>query len=299
MSSLRNAVKRITHKERQQPQARAHLGFLEKKQDYRVRAKDYHRKEQRIQHMREQASFRNPDEFYFGMTRSQVNAESGKHEKTKQAKQREFEQQVGLETVRIMKDQDLGFIRMQRQKDLAQVEKMQSSLHRLDEAVDDDTRSNKKRKHTIFVETQQEADTFDVAKHFDTVEEMAGRAYNRRRIADLHKSALEQVEHEYEDDNNQDPSQDTSNSKTKTVTKQQLATASKRAKKASKAIAKARKQSYKLLEARKLRIKAMERAEAHLVTEKLVQSKGAQRRKIAPAKDGQPAQYKWRRKRNR
>ena len=42
MSSLRNAVKRVTHKERSQPRARNHLGLLEKKKDYQRRAKDFH-----------------------------------------------------------------------------------------------------------------------------------------------------------------------------------------------------------------------------------------------------------------
>jgi hypothetical protein len=40
----------------------------------------------------------------------------------------------------------------------------------------------------------------------------------------------------------------------------------------------------------------MELAEAHLVTEKLVASRG-RKRKIREAENGKPAQYKWRRKR--
>ena len=61
MSSLRNAVKRVTHKERSQPQARAHLGLLEKKSDYKLRSKDYHRKQDRLKSMRSKAANRNPD----------------------------------------------------------------------------------------------------------------------------------------------------------------------------------------------------------------------------------------------
>ena len=83
MSSLRNAVKRITHKERAQPQARSHLGILEKKKDYRIRARDFHNKQDRIRSLREKAAQRNPDEFYFGMHRSKV--KDGKHRKTEEA----------------------------------------------------------------------------------------------------------------------------------------------------------------------------------------------------------------------
>ena len=70
MSSLRNAVKRITHKERSQPTDRQHLGLLEKKKDYRIRAADYHHKRDAIATLRKKASERNPDEFYFGMNRT-------------------------------------------------------------------------------------------------------------------------------------------------------------------------------------------------------------------------------------
>ena len=48
MSSLQNAIKRRTHKERAQPAARAKFGLLEKHKDYVERAKDFHRKENTI-----------------------------------------------------------------------------------------------------------------------------------------------------------------------------------------------------------------------------------------------------------
>jgi len=70
MSSLRNAVKRKTHKERAQPAKRRHLGLLEKKKDYLLRAKDYHRKQDRLRILREKAAMRNPDEFYKRMVNS-------------------------------------------------------------------------------------------------------------------------------------------------------------------------------------------------------------------------------------
>jgi U3 small nucleolar RNA-associated protein 11 len=66
--SFRNATKnRREHRERAQPAHRAALGPLEKKKDYRVRAKRTHLKEDILKKLREKAAMKNPDEFYFGM----------------------------------------------------------------------------------------------------------------------------------------------------------------------------------------------------------------------------------------
>jgi U3 small nucleolar RNA-associated protein 11 len=186
MSSLRNAVKRVTHKERAQPQSRKHLGHLEKKVDYKVRAKDYHRKEDKLNAMRTSAAMRNPDEFYFGMHNAEVR--DGTHRKTQLAKQKEFEEKVGLDTVRIMKNQDLSYIRMQKQQDLKKKERIQASLHFLGEERETGARSSKlkiARQHTVFVESREDAEQFSVAEHFDTLPELAGRAFNRPRLSQL------------------------------------------------------------------------------------------------------------------
>ena len=70
MSSLRNAVKRSTHKERAQPAARKHLGLLEKHSDYKKRADDYKKKTARLKTLTRKAAERNQDEFYFAMTKT-------------------------------------------------------------------------------------------------------------------------------------------------------------------------------------------------------------------------------------
>lgn len=274
-------MKRITHKERSQPQHRAHLGILEKKKDYKARAIDYHRKEDRINAARQKASFRNPDEFYFGMHNAQVS--DGKHRKTVEAKQKEFEAQIGMDTVRIMKDQDLSYVRIQKQRDAKKIERLQSSLHYIEGPSEKN--ASMKRKHTVFVDSKEDAVNFNVAKHFNTLPELAGRAFNRPRVDSLKKAALEHAGLHQDSD-----------AVPKKTTASDLALAAKQAKKVARKAAKARAAAYAEVEARTKRVAAMERAEAHLVTEKLLASKG-RKRKIQPAENGKPAVYKWRRKR--
>jgi hypothetical protein len=53
-------------------------GLLEKHKDYVLRARDYHRKQDRLTKLKRKAAFRNPDEFYFAMHSSKTKA--GVHE---------------------------------------------------------------------------------------------------------------------------------------------------------------------------------------------------------------------------
>lgn len=306
MSSLRNAVKRVTHKERSQPLARNHLGLLEKKKDYRARARNFHSKEDRIKSMRTKASQKNPDEFYFGMRKSEVR--DGAHRKTEETQQQELEEQIGPEAVRIMKDQDLTYVRMQKQKDSKKVERLQSSLHFLGGDDKDDNagtndyrddavgslssrRRKEKRKHTIFVRTKDDAENFDAAKHFDTAPELADRAFNRPRMETLlHTAKAASIRRKYVDNDDGDGAQ------YKLLTETELKLQAKIAKRTARKVAKARSSAYGEMEARTKRMAAMERAEAHLVMEKNLEGKG-RKRKVKGAEDGQPAIYKWRRKR--
>ena len=52
MSSLKNIVKTRTYRERSQPAARAKLGLLEKRKDYKLRADDFHKKEDALRTLR-------------------------------------------------------------------------------------------------------------------------------------------------------------------------------------------------------------------------------------------------------
>ena len=52
--------------------ARRQYGLLEKKKDYKLRADDFHKKEEALRRLRRKAEERNPDEFYFAMQGAQT-----------------------------------------------------------------------------------------------------------------------------------------------------------------------------------------------------------------------------------
>ncbi|KAK4673380.1 Small subunit (SSU) processome component [Podospora pseudopauciseta] len=114
MSSLRNSVQRRSHRERAQPLERAKLGLLEKKKDYQKRAKDYKKKQTVLKSLREKAAEKNEDEFYFGMmSRKSAGSSSltaGKGFDGKVAGDR-GNKAMGVDLVRLLKTQDLGYVR--------------------------------------------------------------------------------------------------------------------------------------------------------------------------------------------
>ncbi|KAJ3673887.1 hypothetical protein LUZ60_005879 [Juncus effusus] len=141
MSSLRNAIPRRAHKERSQPESRKRFGLLEKHKDYVLRAKNYHRKEETIKKLKEKAANRNPDEFYFKMINSKnVN---GIHRPKNEANK--FTQEELL----LMKTQDIGYVLQKVQSEKKKVERLNSSLHALD--------NQRPNKHVYFAEDRQEA----------------------------------------------------------------------------------------------------------------------------------------------
>ena len=76
-SAWKNVEPRRVHRERSQPKARAKLGLLEKKKDYKERAQAFHRKKDRLRALQLKAAFRNPDEFNFKMVRTQTKVRGG------------------------------------------------------------------------------------------------------------------------------------------------------------------------------------------------------------------------------
>ena len=67
MTALRHAIHRPVHLERHQVSTRAHLGLLEKKKDYKVRAKEQRKQKSYKSSLESKAYFKNPQEFYYQM----------------------------------------------------------------------------------------------------------------------------------------------------------------------------------------------------------------------------------------
>ncbi|EWM22544.1 Small-subunit processome, Utp11 [Nannochloropsis gaditana] len=137
-ASLRNAIPRKTNKERSQPAARKKFGLLEKHKDYVQRANDYKRKTKALASLREKAAFRNPDEFYFAMTKGQT--KEGVH------RVRPAEASLPHDHIALLKTQDMRYVNMKRALDVKKAEKLQAGLHFLTEEA--------ANKHTVFVDTE-------------------------------------------------------------------------------------------------------------------------------------------------
>ncbi|XP_005098547.1 probable U3 small nucleolar RNA-associated protein 11 [Aplysia californica] len=173
MSSWKKNKVQKVHRERPQPAERAHLGMLERKKDYRERAKDFHKKEDTIKKLKRKAEDRNPDEFYFNMTRTKKT--DGEHQRRESA-----EPVVTEDQKKLMASQDKRYVLFRLSKELKKIEKLKNTLHMIDS-------SQKKNKHTVFVETEKEAEEFDAAKFFDTHPAFLDRAYNRPKLDSLRK----------------------------------------------------------------------------------------------------------------
>ncbi|KAI5606631.1 putative U3 small nucleolar RNA-associated protein 11 [Silurus asotus] len=178
MSSFRKALKskQRDHKERSQPGSRKHLGLLEKKKDYKLRADDYHRKQKTLSALRKKAQDKNPDEFYYKMIKTQL--KDGVHVI------KPTNDQVTEDQKKIMRSRDIGYVEMKRVAESKKIERLKSELHLLE------AESKQKNKHVFFVDTKKQVKNFNLATHLNTVPELVNRTYNRPTLDTLVKKSI-------------------------------------------------------------------------------------------------------------
>ena len=154
--SLKNLIKTRTYRERSQPVVRQHLGLLEKHKDYVLRARDFHRKEDALQKLREKAAFRNPDEYYMKMAHTKT--EGGVHQK------RSAEQPTADDMKRFKKE-DANYLMVKQTAEARKIERLRANLHMLDAPL--------QNKHTIFVADRAQGRELDASRHGTTAVEAA------------------------------------------------------------------------------------------------------------------------------
>ncbi|XP_047454802.1 probable U3 small nucleolar RNA-associated protein 11 [Mugil cephalus] len=181
MSSFRKALKsrQRNHHERSQPGFRKNLGLLEKKKDYKLRADDYHKKQNTLAALRKKALEKNPDEFYFNMINSQV--QDGVHV----MKKPQEEVEVTEEQKKIMRTQDVRYVEMKRVAEAKKIERLKGELHLLD------AEKKQKNKHVFFVDSKKEVESFNLAEHLDTAPELVDRVYNRPTLKTLETKSIQ------------------------------------------------------------------------------------------------------------
>jgi U3 small nucleolar RNA-associated protein 11 len=239
MSSWKNAHKAYQkpHRERHQPESRQHLGHLEKKKDYKLRADDYNAKKAELKYLHTKALDRNPDEFYYHMINSQI--EEGVHKD--RAKQIEYTP----DQVQLMQTQDYKYIVTRQNMESKKVEKLRANLHKLDEIAVQPV-----NQHTFFVDDEKEVKKFNLIDQLQTTKQLVNRRYNRLRVDDLKKGVVVQGA--------------ISSNKSDDVNKVQ---------ENLKEIAKSRQKEYKLLEAREARRLKLLRLQRKMELKRVLQDK--------------------------
>lgn len=232
MNNLKKYIPKRKYKERSQLESRKRLGFLEKKQDYKIRANDYAKKDKAYKKLIEKARTKNPDEFYFKMTKSKlINGEhfdvnGDNFSKEKIDKRLGFHQKilnlVNLKKSLLEKHTDKkeielnGLISLKNKEnknkanDNLNVEEDNEDLNEEDISDDDENINNdqelplvegksNKFTHKIFLDSIEDVKNFDAKQYFDS--EVINDHKNRLKNSQLENVKLSQNLVKSESDN--------------------------------------------------------------------------------------------------
>ncbi|CDR43271.1 CYFA0S11e02894g1_1 [Cyberlindnera fabianii] len=180
MAKLVHNVQKKQHRERAQPGDRKRYGLLEKKKDYQLRARDYHKKQDTLKALRAKASARNPDEYYHAMVNKRTD------DRGILISERDTEV-LTTDQIKLLKTQDSSYIKTLRSEELRKIDRLQKDL------VFKNSGS-----HTVFVDSVEAKQNFNAAKHFGTDKSLLGSKENRLRISQLEtqKSLVPELEEE-------------------------------------------------------------------------------------------------------
>ncbi|CAN0304260.1 putative U3 small nucleolar RNA-associated protein 11 [Lampetra fluviatilis] len=180
MSSYKKAMKsnQREHRERSQPTARRGLGLLEKKKDYKLRAQNWHRKQDFLKGLRRKALDKNPDEFYFKMTSTKL--KDGVHLRKNPA-----DEETTPDQLKLMRTRDLRYVEMKRVAETKKIERMKGELHLLN------ANGKQQNRHTFYVDTKRDVEQFNLAERLQTAPELVRCVYNRPRLDTLRTATLQ------------------------------------------------------------------------------------------------------------
>ncbi len=183
MAKLIHNIQKKQHKERAQPQARAKFGLLEKKKDYVLRARDYHRKEALKKVLTLKSKERNKDEYYHAMTRAKTD-ERGIRITDRQGDEFEGSSLTSAQ-IQLLKTQDVGYVSTLRRSEKNKIEKEIQNVTIKGEG-----------KHTIFVDSELEAKKFKPEEFFKTDKRLLSHSENRLRLNQLESIKIDDLDEE-------------------------------------------------------------------------------------------------------
>lgn len=183
--------------------SRERYGLLEKRKDYLLRARDFHRKERTLKHLQRKADERNPDEFYHAMEKKRT--KKGVHAAGAADAGDSGANKYSQGELALMRTQDARYVGSRAAAEAGRIERLRASLHFVGatdglggEDYDDDGdesdgggvglgggRPLKRARHTVFVDSPAEAAAFSAEDFFDTPGQLLGRAHNRPRRSQL------------------------------------------------------------------------------------------------------------------